>query len=317
MATPNTLEKAIWLKLMGLGIIPGAGLGNVFYVDGVNGNDAWDGLTPNTPFATITHALTQCVADNDDYIIVLDHWQEVVAINVTRVHIIGVPRRSDYSFVQLNAAADTAIFTVTAQSNNCEIAGFSFGGGATHGAIENVGGTPMGLYIHHCQFGHSFAGNTPQDGIRIGLNATALRVEDCSFYGNEAEGGGTLTRDGIRFAGAGDPLGGVFHNNVFTGLPGVGINIVSVAAGSGGFIIDENKFFAEIADAKAAGWAITLQGPGTVKGCLVAHNFASQCGDNTGNNPYRDLSTGFLATCLNGWVANYAGNALSPGPAVV
>ena len=30
-------------------MIPGAGLGNVFYNDGVNGLDANDGLTPQTP----------------------------------------------------------------------------------------------------------------------------------------------------------------------------------------------------------------------------------------------------------------------------
>lgn len=295
----------------------GAGIGRVFYVQAFTGNDANEGIDPAAPFATIAHALTQCVDDHNDYIIVLDAWQEAmpIDIDVTRVHILGLSISPNHPFVMLNATADTAIFTVTALSNNCEIAGFSFGGGATHAAIENVGGTPMGLYIHDCEFGHSFAGDTPQDGIFINVNATNLRVERCTFLGNEAEGGGTITRDGIRFLGGGIPLGGVFRDNVFTGIPGVGINIVAVAANSGGFIICGNMFFAEIADAKAAGWAITLNA--TVKGSLVAHNFASQTGDDTGNNPYRDLTTGVLATCLNGWVANYAGNALSPGPAVV
>lgn len=292
-------------------------IGRIFYVHGFNGDDNNNGIDPGTPFATIAHALDQCVDDRNDYIIVLDHWQEAmpIDINKTRVHIIGLSISSNHPFVMLNAAADTAIFTVTASSNNCEIAGFSFGGGASHAAIENVGGTPMGLYIHDCEFGHSFAGNTPQDGILIDLNATNLRVEHCTFLGNEAEGGGTITRDGIRFIGGGDPLGGVFKDNVFTGIPGVGINIAAVAANTGGFIILENKFFAEIADAKAAGWAITLTA--NVKGSLVSHNFASQTGDGTGNNPYRDLTTGVLATCLNGWVANYTGPALSAGPAVV
>lgn len=301
MATPNYLEKAIWLKLMGLGIIPGSGLGNVFYVDGVNGNDLWDGLTPGTPFATITHALTQCVADNDDYIIVLEHWQEVVAINVTRVHIIGVPANPNHSFVQMNAAADTAIFTVTADSNNCEIAGFSFGGGATHAAIENVGGTPMGLYIHHCQFGHSFAGNTPQDGILIDLNATNIRIENCTFYGNLA--GGTLTRDGIRWAGAGDPLNGAIEDNHFLACPGVGINFVSVAAGTGGIIINDNRF---ACGADVQGSAITLAA--TCAGFLVAENKALY-GDLTAamaNNPYLDQAAAFS----NHWMANHKGNAL-------
>lgn len=292
-------------------------LGRVFYVQGFTGLNTNNGIDPGTPFQTIAYALTQCVADRNDYIVVLDAWQEAmpIDINITRVHIIGMGVSPNHPFVMLNAAADTAIFTVTALANNCEIAGFDLGGGATHAAIENPGGTPMGLYIHDCIFGHSFAGNTPQDGIRIDVNATNIRIEDCIFLGNEAEGGGTLTRDSIRWTSGGDPLGGSIKGNIFTGIPGIAINIVAVAANSGGFIIVKNKFMAEIADAKAAGWAITLNA--TVKGSLVGHNMASQTGDDTGNNPYRDLTTGVLATCLNGWVANYAGNALSPGPAVV
>ncbi len=294
-------------------------IGRVFYVN-LGGVDAVGrGTDPGNPFLTITYALAQCVADRNDYIIVLDAWQEAmpIVVDVTRVHIIGLGVNSNHPFAMLNATADTAIFTVSASSNNAEIAGFQLGGGATHAGIENPGGTPMGLYIHDCIFGHSFAGDTPQDGIRIDLNATNIRIERCVFLGNEAEGGGTLTRDGIRWTSGGDPLGGVIIANTFTGLVGVGINITQVAANTGGFIIKDNLFMAEIADAKAAGWAITLQGAALVKGSLVVGNMASQAGDNAGNNPYRDLSTGALATCLNGWVNNHDGNALSPGPAVV
>jgi hypothetical protein len=299
MATPNTLEKAIWLKLLSLGIVPTA-LGNIFYVNGITGSNLNDGLTPATAWATITYALTNCVAGNDDYIIVIDHWQEVVAINVTRVHIIGIPANPNHSFVQMNAAGNTAIFTVTALSNNCEIAGFSFGGGAAHAAIENVGGTPMGLYIHHCQFGHAFANNTPQDGILIDVNATNIRIENCTFYGNLA--GGTLTRDGIHWAGGGDPLNGAIVNNQFLACPGVGINFVVVAANTGGIVI-KNNIFACGADVQ--GSAITLGA--TCAGFLVSGNNALY-GDVTAamlNNPYLDQA----AAANNHWMANYKGNA--------
>lgn len=300
MATPNTLEKAIWLKLMGLGL-PWAALGNVFYVDGVNGNNLWDGLTPNTPWATITYALTQCVADHDDYIIVTEHWQEVVAINITRVHIIGIPSNPNHSFVQMNAVADTAIFTVTALSNNCEIAGFSFGGGNNHAGIENAGGTPMGLYIHDCQFGHFFAGDTPQDGIRIDLNATNIRIERCSFYGNLACG--TLTRDGIRWTSGGDPLNGTIIDNQFLACPGVGINFLAVAANTGGISIKDN-IFACGADVQGSGITLTAN----CAGFLVVGNKALY-GDVTAamvNNPYLDAAAAFN----NHWMANHKGNAL-------
>lgn len=301
MATPNELEKAIWQKLFGF-LPPWGVLGNLYFVNGLTGSNLNDGLTPATAWATITFALTQCVADNDDYIIVIDHWQEVVAINITRVHIIGIPYNNpNHSFVQMNAAADTAIFTVSALSNNCEIAGFSFGGGATHGGIENPGGTPMGLYIHDCQFGHAFAGNTPQDGIRIDLNATNIRIERCSFYGNAANG--TLTRDGIRWTSGGNPLNGTIIDNQFLGCPGCGINFVAVAAGTGGITIKDNVF---ACDADTQGSAITLGA--TCADFLVSGNQAL-FGDVTAamlTNPYLDNAAAFS----NHWMANYKGNAL-------
>jgi hypothetical protein len=300
MATPNTLEKAIWLKLLGLGIVPVA-LGNIFYVDGIAGNNLNDGLSPDTPWLTITYALTQCVADHDDYIIVMDHWQEVVTLNVTRVHLIGIPHNANHSFVQMNAAGATAIITVSALSNNCEIAGFSFGGGPANAGIENVAGTPLGLYIHHCQFGHSFAGDTPQDGIRIGLNATNIRIEKCSFYGDHACG--TITRDGIRWNGAGDPLNGTIIDNQFLAPGGIGINFIAVAAVSGGITIKDNVFACAH---DVQGDAITLGA--TCAGFLVVGNKAL-CGEITAgmvNNPYFDGAP--LAS--NHWMCNYKGNAL-------
>jgi len=298
MGSANTLEKAIYLKLMGgVGCFPWA-TGNIFYVDGVNGSNANVGTIPTAPWLTITYALTQCANNNDDYIIVLNHWQEVVAINRTLVHIIGIGHNSSYSWVQMNAAANTAIFTVTADSNDCEIAGFSFGGGAAHGGIENTAGTPMGLYIHDCQFGHSFAGDTPQDGIRIGLNATAIRIENCSFYGNAACG--TLVRDGIHWECGGEPLNGTIINNQFIGCPGGGINFAQVGPATGGITIQDNVF---ACDADTQGAAITLGA--TCAAFFVVGNRA-QFGENAMTaNPYLDGA----ALDSNHWANNISGNA--------
>lgn len=295
--------KAIYQKLLGgIAVWPEL-IGKVYYVDGVNGDNGNSGITPNTPWLTITHALTQCVNDRGDYIIVLEHWREVVAINRTRVHIIGATRNPNHSFVQMNAVADTAIFTVSALSNHCEIAGFSFGGGANHAGIENAGGTPMGLYIHDCQFGHVFAGDTPQDGIRVELNATNIRIEKCSFYGAPA-GKGTLTRDGIRFQGGGDPLNGAIRDCQFLGLPGVGIDFVTVAADTGGITIQDNVF---ACDADTQGAAITLGA--NCAGFLCVGNKA-MWGASTAvlaQNPYLDSAI----AGRNHWVGNWLGNAVT------
>ena len=284
------------------------GTGNVFWVHGFTGSDLNVGTRPDLPFATITHALTQCVADNNDYIIVLDAWQEPAAvdINITRVHIIGLGNylrpNSNHPFVALNALADHAIFTVSALSNNCEIAGFSLGGGATHAGIENPNGTPMGLHIHNCVFGHSFAGGTPQDGIRIEINATNIRIEHCVFLGTPG-GKGLLTRDGIRFQGGGDPLNGDIENNQFKGLPGIAMNFVSVADATGGITIKDNVIVCK--EGAVQGDAITLEA--TTRGFLVVGNKAGYGGAAMGVNPYLDNS---ILAPFNTWIENYTGNAL-------
>lgn len=313
MSTPTHVDNAIYDYItslwpgMWLGIPIGAG--NVFWVDGFNGNNANVGTRPDQPFLTITYALTQCIADHNDYIMVLDAWQEPAAVdvNITRVHIIGLGNylrsNSNHPFVALNAAADHAIFTVTALSNNCEIAGFNLGGGATHAGIENAGGTPMGLHIHDCVFGHSFAGGTPQDGIRIEVNATNIRIENCIFLGVPG-GKGTLTRDGIRWLCGGDPLNGNIENNQFKALPGIGINFAQVADATGGITIKDNVFSC---GADTQGDAITLQA--TTRGFIVVGNKALY-GSATAamvNNPYLDNT---IVAPFNAWMCNYKGNAL-------
>jgi hypothetical protein len=310
MGSPTHVDNAIYDYLTTMGFSPlgfPIGAGRIFWVDGINGLDTNPGTTPALPFLTITHALTQCVNDRNDYIIVLDHWQEVVDINVTRVHIIGLSNylrpNSNHSFVQMNAAADTAIFLISALSNNCEIAGFSFGGGATHAGIENAGGTPMGVHIHDCVFGHSFAGGTPQDGIRVDINATNIRIEHCVFLG--APGGkGLITRDGIHWSCGGNPLNGYIGENEFKALPGIGINFNQVADATGGITIKDNVFSCE---SDKQGAAIRLAA--TTRGFIVSGNKALY-GPTTAamaNNPYLDLTT---VAPFNAWMANYKGNVL-------
>ena len=323
MGAPNYVDWAIWSLLrdqcpaMWLGMPIGAG--HVYWVNtAANGGSNLNiGTRPDQPFETITFALTQCVAERNDYIMVIDDWQEpaTINVNITRVHIIGLANylrpNTNNPLVCLNSVTnDFPIFTVSALSNNSEIAGFALGGGALHAGIENVAGTPMNLHIHDCVFGHSFSGNTPQDGILIGANATNIRIENCIFLGLDAghKVDGLITRDGIHIAAAGDPRGGVIRDNRCSGIPSVGVNL-SAPFEDGAWIVEDNRFFIPIVDALAAGWAITLQG--NVAGCMVNNNHAMQTGDGTGNNPYRDLSNpGLIAQLKNGWGMNYSGQVV-------
>jgi len=319
MALKNDVGYIRCLRILGLpgdvmDLGPGVGLmapggiigatntpGNVYFVDYLNGNNANAGTYPAAPWQTVAYALTQCVNDHDDYIIVLDQWNEPtpVAVNVTRVHIIGLSSNPSRLYPTWTATGDTAILTLSALSNFCEIAGFDFGGGATHGAIENVAGTPMGVNIHHCTFGETWPGNTPAYGINIALNATAIRISDCKFRGTGGNAGGTITIDGIRWNTAADNHGGDIRNNIFQGCPNVGINI---SARGDALVIAENLI---ACDADTQGAAITLGA--TALGCFVVGNKAMY-GDVAGGmvqNPFLDLA----AAAANHWASNMKGAA--------
>jgi len=311
MPTDTNLDRAIY-DLLSRSAFWGRPpiLGNVFYVDQFAGDDLNDGRTPDRPFATITFALTQCVADHDDYIFVMDLWQEVVTLNVARVHLIGVGTSRSHPFCQWNAAADTSCISLNTDSNNVEIAGFSFGGGATSAGIEQAVGACMGVYIHDCVFGSFHAGGTPQDGIRVTQNITSPRIEHCTFLGADAatKTGGLLLRDGIRIVAGTGTYNGAIANNRFLGIPGVSCNFTPTSEPNG-LVIEGNYFYIPIVDALAAGWAITLGA--AAEGCMVNNNHAMQTGDGTGANPYRDLSNvGLIAQLENGWGMNYSGQAV-------
>ena len=285
------------------------GTGNVFWVDSVAGDDGNVGTRPDQAFATITFALTQCVDDNNDYIMVMENSEEAatVTLTVSRVHIIGLGNffrpNSNHPYVELSAGGDWAIFTLTAASANCEIAGFSLGGGATAAGIQNLAGTPEGVHIHDCVFGHAFIADTPRDGIFIDLNATNIRIERCTFLGIPG-GKGTLTRDGIRWDSAADPLCGVIDNNEFNGLPGIAINFVAVLDATGGIGIKDNVI---VCGADTQGDGITLAA--TTRGFRVVGNKALYGKVTAGmiNNPYLDLT---IVAPFNSWIGNIKGNVL-------
>lgn len=286
-------------------------MGDVYFVDIFNGNNAWDGTLPERdgatlhgPFQTIAYALTQCVNDHDDYIIVVDAWNEAtpIDIDVSRVHIIGLASSPSRLYPTQMATGNTAIFTISGNCYYAEIAGFELGGGAAHAAIENVVGTAMGVYIHDCIFGSAHCGgNTPLDGILIQVNSTGMRIENCRFLGTGGNTPGTITRDGIRFIAAASPLGGDIVGNILQGCPGVAINMLNHGDG---VVIERNRI---ACDADTQGAAITLAA--TIAGCFCVDNKAMY-GDVAGGmiqNPFLDGA----AAGNNHWAANMKGAAFT------
>jgi len=277
---------------------PGA-VGRVFYVSHSNGVDASGrGHDPSAALATITYALGLCTNNQNDYILVLDAWQEAMPIQVNKstVHIIGVgsltPSRPSPC---LAPAGDTAIFDMNAAGDLAEIAGFTLGGGASHGAIEATGG-PYGCYIHDCVFGHPNCGGTPLHGIyNTGAsNMQNFRFERNVILGNGGGVGGTITGEGIWLQG-GPSLHTQILNNII-----MGVDICIHLSNGDGVIIADNLL---VPNANTAGGGITLEAG--CLGTLVANNMANFGDTKMGNNPYTDNAGGGA----NHWIANKGGDA--------
>jgi len=232
----------------------GQPIGDKYYVNGNTGSDGYSGKNKKNPMKTIKAALAHCVNDHDDYIIVLNHYQETfpITVNKSMVHIIAL--NVGQPMVWLTASGDTAIFNI--EADFVEIAGFEFGAGANHAAIEFTASKGYGL-IRDCVFGWMQAG---QDGIRVvaPFEAAETTIENCMF-------GNNLTRDGIRIDHA--MTRGLIQNNIFRRVTGVGINVPGqITLGT----IRNNKF---ALPSNTAGKAITLSADNS--GVFVEDNDAN------------------------------------------
>ncbi len=290
------------LEILGRGshAYPPKPMGEVFWVDHFAGDNDHYGQNKDRPLQTITEALTRCVNDRDDLILVKDCWNvepATITVNKTRVHIIGMALPTGM-YPTLTAIGDTPIFTMPATGNNCEIAGLSLGGGNNNAGIEL--NNNMGSWIHDVWFGHVGAGDTPQDGIRndAGLhNYNSLLVERCKFFGSPGYGRGTLTRYGCFFDASGyNGQNAQFVNNRFFNLS-YAIRIVYGIDQ----LIEHNYIMCPSDD--AIGRAIYVH---MGEGSIIANNKA--CDDGVAaamtNNPYYDA-----LPARNAWLCNQEGIA--------
>lgn len=274
-------------------IMPNAG--TIYYVDGTNGNNANEGLSRDEPFLTLTYALAQCTAGNEDYIIVMSYpsagaagevWP--IAIAVANVHIIGDSLYQASPSAWLQPTGDTA--AVTLGANFVEIAGLEMRGGATSACLE-TDGTVWRAYIHHNDFGFQ---SGAQDGIRIGVGPA-----DCPHWlieHNKFGHLGNLTRDSIRIEH--NSTRSVIRDNLFYVASGsVGIHFQGLCTAVG-YVLD-NTF--KVADA-AAGEAIYIENV-NAEVCQFHGNRVASGNIAMANNPYRDLGAG----CH--WGLNHAGIA--------
>lgn len=289
---------------------PGYPGGAVFYVDGVDGSDSGPGDSPESPFKTITYALTKCTDRKDDLISVLrmDTGAEAdypIDVNKRKVHIIAQNSTGFFGPADppaINYDGDSAGFTISA--HYVEIAGFDIGGDATHAGIEvgSLAGV-WGTCIHDCLFG--FRSCDSQDGIKVPAtyDAPYLWVYDCIF-------GNTLDRDGFRCEGnmTRGYVGLPGHGNLFYAITGTAINMTGVPVLGGVF---DNRF--SLPDNSTQGTAITF---GSATATTGGHGIID---GNSAN--YQDTATGtdrpFVDYGNQHWLLNYCANvAVVPATSV-
>jgi len=273
--------------------------GKVFFVAS-GGSDVDSGINPNTPFASITYALTQCVADRGDYIYVLDNVSAneaafPVALNVTRIHLLGLSSEA-YPYTRL--VADTVNNTLEIGSvQHYEIAGFELGGGDnTVACINSIAGpnTAGRAWIHHCTFAVLLGVLACNDGIHIEntFDWCMSVVEDCYFCGSGISDG--IARDGIRIEG--NSTRGIFRRNIFRQVQGSGIHCIQNGSDIG--VIQDNIF--RVPD-NAAGEAIYMElGVGNA---IIVGNRAGTDDAIPASNPFRDSSVA-SPNQLNAWIDN-------------
>ena len=224
--------------------------GEIIYVNGVSGDDDNSGSVAS-PFLSIENALDFCTADANDYIIVLDSWDQEtfpITVDVSRTHIIGLDMGTGWP--QLHVATDLAVFSVT--KNNVEIAGLSLEATAqttAHGLIEcktfgmghanihdcmlgHLGAAYHGIvldnagytFIHHNTFGHLLAGK----GIYGVVNKEFIDFNNFHGVGSIA----IQIDDG--------PVGEIIGNRIVcAGTDGTGIYLTAGSKGLG--LIDDNR----------------------------------------------------------------------------
>jgi hypothetical protein len=225
--------------------------GTIWYVNGPTGIDTNSGQMASSPFKTIAKALTKVNADADDYIIVLDSWDQdtfPITVNKSRCHIIGLDMGCGWP--QLHAATDLAIFNVT--KNNVEIAGLSLEAPAqttAHGLVECKTFGMGHLNLHHCFLGHLGAG---YHGVVLD-NAGYSYIHD-NLFGHLLAGKGIygiVNKERINdnaFHGVGSvaiqiddgPVGEIVHNRIVcAGTDGTAIYLTVNSKGLG--LIDDNR----------------------------------------------------------------------------
>lgn len=165
---------------------PNKPLGNIFYVDSVNGSSAGPGWSPANAYATVAQALAVCTADNEDVIYLLPNHNEGIGNaqltwDKDGVKIIGIGSGSSvprFDFDHANASIDITADDVLVEniallpSVTAVLVGIDVNAGATNVTLRKIESLP----------GEDGAGvDEFAKTIDIKAGCTRTTVENCLF----------------------------------------------------------------------------------------------------------------------------------------
>jgi hypothetical protein len=144
----------------------------IFYVDGVDGNDLNDGLTPETAFATIQRGINSTV-DGDTVMVMPADYNEIDFqgrnINVTSIN-------PENSTVVSDTIIEGMVMFRGTEDANCNLSGFTITGGI-HGldwSFDPSGENHTHATISHCILEYNFTGCAPSIGNCDGLISNCI-----------------------------------------------------------------------------------------------------------------------------------------------
>lgn len=170
--------------------LPNGPVGNVYYVDSVNGSASNSGVAPANALATIHAASAACTANNGDVVIALPGHVETIsaaaglALSKAGVTVIGLGRGQKQAKLDFTTSA-AATCTITA--NDVVLDGFQVEASFAD-VVSEIVVTGKDVVIRNCRFLEPTTDENALINILSGGANTAdgLVVENCEFRGLDA-----------------------------------------------------------------------------------------------------------------------------------
>lgn len=217
---------------------PGKPLGNVLFVDSVNGSSSGPGWSPQNAYATMIQGQTAATASNEDVVYLLPaHAESIVGAAGMTFSKAGVR----YQGVGVGSLRPTITFSTSTAAQmivsgaNVTFSNIAFDFTGIDAIVAAISVTGADVAFEDCVFTTNSATAGVVLGILTAATAARLRVERCRFIG-PATNSGTTTTACIKHEVGVDY---VIKDNYFTGkMTQAILNATAVLRG----LIDSNRF---------------------------------------------------------------------------